>query len=102
MVISNETLGHGLKRFQLVSRKQESPQKCPFLLLKSADDMTRVSLAQLVNALLFYANKENPKHEVSEVSSVGVHSICLTVFLTAVRSSRRRQQYNIGLIDEFI
>ena len=37
-----------------------------------------------------------------QFSSVCLHNICLAVLATAVRSSRRRQQYKNGLMDEFM
>ena len=42
------------------------------------------------------------KNSVYSACSVCLHNICLAVFTTAVRSSRRHQQYKSGLMEEFI
>ncbi len=52
--------------------------------------------------LLIFQLRQEESTSLHQFSSVSLLSILFTVFLTAVRSSRRRQHYNIGFMDEFI
>ena len=49
-----------------------------------------------------YLETDEQNNYVSECTTVCLQKMFLVVFKTAVRSSRRRQQYKNGLIEEFI
>ena len=59
-------------------------------------ELTASAIIHCIQFIFHFVQKED-----NYFSSLSLHTIFLAVFTTAVRSSRRRQQYKDGVIQEF-